>query len=158
MDEKTEISELKWALERQIGWIQSADTKLSVLVPLPTAMLGVLVATAHKMQEMNWSYLVLFVSSACLLIAALATSAYSVIPRTTGPDQSNIFFGKVSQGDASTFRSRIVGRTELDYLDDLAAQVHINAKIASEKHVLIRKATYLLCLSIGPWLGTLYGS
>jgi hypothetical protein len=158
MDDKTEIDEMKWALERQLGWIQSADTKLTILVPVPTAMLGISWVSAEKVSTMSWSLFLPLVAAVGLLGLSLVFSAFSVIPRTDGPASSNIFFGKIAQASAHEYRAMVGARTDADYLSDLAGQVHINAEIAAQKHGLIRKAMYCLFIAIAPWLATLYYS
>lgn len=156
MDDKSEIDEMKWALERQLGWIQSADTKLTILVPVPTAMLGISWVSAEKVSAMSWSLFLPLLAAVGLLGLSLVFSALSVIPRTDGPASSQIFFGKIAQATASEYRSLVGSRSEADYLGDLAGQVHINAEIAAQKHGLIRKAMYCLFVAIAPWLATLY--
>ena len=156
MEDQTEINEMKWALERQLGWIQAADTKMTILVPVPTAMLGVSWVSAEHVSAMSWSLTLPLVAAVVLLGLSLVFSALSVVPRTDGPSASSIFFGKIAQMAPPEYRAMISSRSPTDYLGDLAAQVHINAQIAARKHDLIRKAMYCLFLSIAPWLATLY--
>src|SRR5690349_5288788 len=130
MDDKAEIDEMKWALERQLGWIQSADTKLTILVPVPTAMLGISWLSAEKVSAMAWSSLLPMLAAFGLLGLSLVFSALSVVPRTNGPGSSNIFFGKIAHVTAPQYRSVVGSRSEADYLCDLIGQVHINAEIA----------------------------
>lgn len=147
---------MKWTLERQLGWIQSADTKLTILVPVPTAMLGFLSTYVERIPDMTWAVFIPFLLATCLLAAALFLAAMSMVPRTDGPASSGVFFGKIAQATAPEYRAMVGSRTEADYLGDLAGQVHINAEIAAQKHGLIRKAMYCLFIAIAPWLATLY--
>jgi hypothetical protein len=156
MNDRAEIEEMKWALERQLGWIQSADTKLTILVPVPTAMLGVLSTYVERIPDMTLTVLVPFLVATCLLAAALFLAAVSVVPRTDGPASSSVFLGKIAQMAAPQYRAMVTARSEADYLSDLSDQVHINAEIAAQKHGLIRKAMYCLFIAIAPWLATLY--
>ena len=67
-----------------------------------------------------------------VLIAKIEPSKKDSNP-TTGP--SMIFFGGILKvGDRTVYRNKFFAMTDREYLDDLIAEIYINAEIASQKY------------------------
>lgn len=79
------IAVLESELSRLLGWIQAAETKISLVLALSTAMLGVLAVLSPVCS--GWTLVpAIFASIATLLLVlSLIFSAVSSFPRTDGP-------------------------------------------------------------------------
>lgn len=149
---KDRLAEARWVFERQLGWISAAEVKVGVVVTIQIAMLaGLGAAFAAASKKSSWA---LGSCTACVLLAAVAIfcAAMAVIPRTGGPDQSLLFFGKVQDLNEPDYSHRFKTASDDDLLADWTAQIHRNAEIASAKHNWVGKAVMVSFMSALPWL------
>lgn len=147
-----EDQKLKWVLERQLAWISSADAKLTVVGPIPLAMLAIsLAGFGEKIETINWMDAPLFVSTFLLLLVMFYVAS-ALIPRLKGPENSNIFFGKISCQDEEMFLRAVLGESPKEHLEDLIGQIHVNAKIANYKHGCVGRAIIYLVFATPIWL------
>ena len=97
----------QWVLERNLGWIAAAETKVGVVVAIDTAMLGGLGAAFSSaevaVRTQYWAFL-LTMSAAMLLGVGLCFAAMAVLPCVSGPSKSLLFFARVGS------------RTDFDYI------------------------------------------
>lgn len=148
---------LEGSLARQLAWISAAESKISFIFAVDTAMLGVLAALAPKStagwttSSAVWASLALVALALCLGQLALAS-----FPRVGGPKGSLIFFGGIAQRDLSQFTEACRCMTDDSYVDDLCAQAHRNAEIADVKFGWIRRALLALYIAVLPWTATIY--
>lgn len=151
------VTQVRWVLERQIHWIASADSKLTIIGPLPLAMMTFsLIDLDTRLIVINWQDAPLLVSTACLFLSMLF-SALSLSSRLNGPSESNIYFKTIGERELSNFVNDVLKETEEQHLTDLAQQVHINAQIATEKHKNITRAILMLVIAVPFWLATVAG-
>lgn len=150
------ITILESELSRLIGWIQTAETKISLVLAISTAMLGALAVLSPVCS--GWTVLPAILASfaTLCLVLSLAFSAVSSFPRTDGPDGSLIYFGGISSLDLSTYSSSMISLTEDQYINDLTCQCHRNAQIAERKFTWVKRAIICLFLSSGPWALSLF--
>lgn len=139
-------------LARQLGWIAAADSKVSFIFTVATAMLGVLAAISPR-AGCAWSTasaVFALLAAACGLLALLFLS-FVTFPRTNGPRNSLIFFGEIAKDDPASFQDAISKLSYETYVADLTSQCFRNAEIAAHKFRWLRRAMVLLYLSILPW-------
>lgn len=150
------INTLEKILDRQLAWINRADARISLVLPLATAMLGAIAALAPE--PANWEVLPAILSSisATLIGLAIIFSSLACFPRTKGPKSSNIFFDGIAGREASQYKNRMCEISEEEYLDDICRQCHRNAQIAKSKFGWIQKALAALLISVIPWIITVY--
>jgi hypothetical protein len=150
------INTLEKILDRQLAWISRADTRISLVLPLATAMLGSLAALAPK--PTNWEILpaILASISAILIVLAMIFSSLACFPRVAGPKSSNIFFNGIAGRETGQYKKIMCEISEDDYLDDICRQCHRNAQIAKAKFEWIQKALASLLISVIPWILTVY--
>lgn len=150
------IDYLEKELLRLLAWIQAADTRIVFVLPLSTAMLGMLAALAPKIG--GWEILsVLMVSfSIIFLVISISCLAFATFPRTDGPKGSMIFFTGISSKNSQQFREEVESFTEDKYIQDLSDQCHINAIIAETKFTWIKRSLIFLFLSSPPWFISVY--
>lgn len=146
----------QWILDKQLGWIDAADSKVAVIVALDTAIFATLAtAYASAKSPVAWASLTSMATGALLFIA-LACAAMSLFPRTDGPKQSLLFFGTVASESRADYTAALVA-SPLDKLhDDIATQIHRNAEIAKVKHRWVRRSIGWSFLAAAPWAVAVY--
>lgn len=145
------LADTKWALERQLAWIASAEVKVGVVVSIQVAMLaGLGAAFAATTTKSAWA---IGSATMCALfgVVSLACAAMAVYPRVKGPD-SLFFFGKIASHTQVDYVDQFIKASDHALASDLAAQVHVNAKIALRKHEWVSKAMMVAFMSALPWL------
>jgi len=142
----------QWILDKNLTWIAAADSKVGFIVGVNTAMLGGLAAAVSKATHLTaWPTVFLLLATGAETVAILC-AATAVLPRVDGPKRSFVFFGKIAEFDRAEYQERIRRCSDSDLLDDIAAQIHRNAEIATHKHGLVRKALWWSFLSGLPWI------
>lgn len=150
LEEKISRSEIE--LQRLLDWVQASESRIALVLPLSTAMVGAIAVLAPSATK--WTVLgAVFTSIAIiLLLLSIAFSALSAFPRTSGPKGSLIFFGGITTRDLIQYRDALKSRTSDDYLDDLISQCHRNAQIAERKFSWAQRSMASLFLAALPWL------
>ena len=151
------VSFLEKNLARQISWISAADSKISFVFAIDTAMLGLLAAVSPKAAS-SWAVApAIFAAFAALCgLASLAFLSLASFPRTKGPKSSLIFFGGIARRDVDQFRKAACEMSTESHFDDLCVQCHRNAEIAKRKFVWVQRALVALYLSVAPWCLAIY--
>ncbi|MGB3835900.1 Pycsar system effector family protein [Castellaniella sp.] len=146
-----DIEQLQYILDKQLGWISAADSRLSLVLPLSTAMLGALAVYATKpsvwtlMAGIPAAFAIFFL---CISIIFCACAAF---PRIGGTKGSLLFFGGIVSRDISRFRASVKAAQKDDFHDDLIEQCHINAQIASTKFTWVKRAMASMLVAMLPW-------
>lgn len=150
------INTLEKILDRQLLWISRADARISLVLPLATAMLGVLAALAPR--PANWEIFsaILASISAILIVLSIIFASLACFPRAEGPKGSNIFFNGIAGREAGQYQKTMCEISEDEYLEDICCQCHRNAQIAKVKFEWIQKALASLLISMIPWIITVY--
>lgn len=152
MNIERKILLLQDSLSRLLGWISAAESRISMIFAIDTAMLGLLSVLVPTSSGWScWVMTISIITAMCLLISLLFL-VFSSFPRTKGPKRSLIYFGGISERDLDSFKQEIVQLSDDQYLTDLIAQCHKNAQIAQKKYRWIQRSMVALYLSIVPWL------
>ncbi len=151
-----QIDYLEKELARLLGWIQVADSRIALVLPLTTAMLGALSVLAPDIDK--WTMPSAITSSFALffLILGLAFCALASFPRVNGPKGSNIFFRGIDSRELDQYKQAVNDFSQEEYCDDLINQCHINSKIANTKFTWVRRAMVCMFLSFVPWAISIY--
>lgn len=148
----------QWVLERNLGWIATAETKVGVVVAINTAMLGGLGAAFSSaevaVRTQYWAFL-LTMAAAMLLGAGLFFAAMAVLPRVAGPSKSLLFFGQVGSRTDFDYISNFKSASVDELLEDWTAQIHRNAQIACAKFKWVRLGMLWSFLAILPWFAAI---
>lgn len=147
------IRTAQWILERQLGWIATADVKVGVIAAIQTAALGGLAAafSAAATQKTEWGLITSLAAGVCS-ISAMICVALALMPRTNGPEKSLLFFGCISRLTAPAFADQLRAATDAELLSDCADQIHRNAEIARDKHRWAQNALIWSFLGVVPWV------
>lgn len=139
-------------LGRLLQWVRAAESRIALVLPLATAMLGALAVLAPSCAK--WTVVGGMGASFALvlLLLSIAFSALASFPRTTGPKGSLIFFGGITTRDLSQYEDAVRSQVSDAYLTDLIRQCHRNAQIAERKYAWIQRSMACLFLAALPWL------
>jgi Family of unknown function (DUF5706) len=148
------LTTAQWVLERNLAWIAAADVKVGVIVAINTALLGGLAAafaSSDTAARVAWTYFFTLTAAGSAVIG-LFCSAMAVLPRTTGPKDSLLFFGPIAARDAAAYGEKFSKATEEELLADWTNQIHRNAEIARDKYTWVRRSMYWSFLAAAPWI------
>lgn len=156
-DEFGRITTAQWILERTLAWITAAEVKVGIIVAIDTAMLGGVGASYSTSDAAARTSLecLLVTVAATPLAAGLFCAAMAVLPRLSGPAKSLVFFGRIAETDEAGYVDQVKQFTSDKLLEDLAAQIHRNAEIASDKYAWVRASMWWSFLSVVPWFPTI---
>ena len=142
----------QWIFERQLAWIAAAEAKTAVVVAIDTAMLAAL-ATAFASADRPGAWaIVMSTMSVSGIAIGVACCAISLIPRTSGPPASLLFFGTIAKARADDYSHALETASDSSLLKDFSTQIHRNAEIAARKHLWIRRALGWSFFAALPWL------
>lgn len=150
------VDVLEKELPRLLEWVRAAESRLALVLPLSTAMLGALSVLAPAASRWPVSGAVTASFAAFFLVLSIIFAACASFPRTTGPKGSLIYFGCIVQKDLSQYSTAMRELTRDDYLDDLAKQCHRNAQIAERKYAWTRRSIACLFIGAAPWAVSLF--
>jgi hypothetical protein len=157
METHRKIDFMEQSLARLLQMNATADSKLSVIVAIDTTMLAIAAALTQRVASApGWVFASAAVAGVFLLLSLFSLS-FCALPRTSRTKSSLIFFGSIAANDTGTYARMVRDLTDDQYLDDLIAQCHRNAQIASAKYTWIQRAQGAWFVSILPWLLTVYG-
>jgi hypothetical protein len=148
----------QWILERQLGWIAAADTKVAAVITLDLAMIAALGALGGTEKLSVWSkpdnaWAVVFCMLALVpILLSLCYAAAALLPRPEGPQTSMLYFGRVAEVPRADYVVKLSAVTDVQLLGDFAEQVHRNAEIAKEKFKNVRLSMLLGFLAMPAWV------
>jgi hypothetical protein len=157
------------ALERNLAWIRTADTKVPAIFAIDAAMLGVLGIRLPRLDDFTALASGLWVAAAVSLAASVVMLALVAIPRRepiregapggdracAASDESIVFFGTAASLEEAVFVARLTTGEPGELVRDLACQAFRNAQIAKVKYRHLRLATQLLFIAFPFWLWAL---
>ena len=145
------ISRAELELERLLGWVRAAESRLALVLPLSTAMLGALAVLAPPVSKWTVAGGIAASFAAVLLLLSIAFAACASFPRTTGPKGSLIYFGGITAKELSQYKAAVKSMTPEEYFGDLINQCHRNAQIAGRKYTWVQRSMVCLFISALPW-------
>ncbi|EMS79881.1 Pycsar system effector family protein [Desulfotignum phosphitoxidans] len=150
-EETVLVSQADAELDRLLGWVRAAESRLALVLPLSTAMIGALAVLMPSAP--NWTVPGGSASAfaAFFLFLSIVFAACASFPRTTGPKGSLIYFGGIVSRDLSQYVEAVKSATQQTYLDDMLTQCHRNAQIAERKYTWIQRSMACLFLAALPW-------
>lgn len=145
------ISRAQSDLDRILAWVRAAESRLALVLPLSTAMLGTLAVLMPPAGA--WTVLGGIASSfaAFFLLLSIGLAACASFPRTTGPKGSLTYFGGIAAMDLPQYEESIKSRTPDADLADLISQCHRNAQIAERKYSWVQRSMACLFIAALPW-------
>ncbi len=147
---------LEKELSRLLAWIQAADSRASIILPIDTAMLGLMAALLPKYICISNQMLAFPILAMLLLLFSITCLVFSSFPRTDGPKNSIIFFNGIAKRNINEYESSVLNLTINEYESDLIQQCHINAEIADVKYQWVKRSMAGLFLATPFWIISIY--
>ena len=141
-------------LDRLLDWISRYDNRATLLFTLDTAMVGTLALRMNASVQNEYGALLLLTFT--LLGISILGTAFTIFPRLKSPTESLLYFGSIAKMEKKNFRDLFKTKTTTEYLDDLLAQCHINAKILDFKFKVFRISLIFTMVAIIFWSLSLY--
>ncbi len=154
--DRERVGFLEAELARLLEWGRAAESRLALVLPLSTAMLGALSVFAPAASKWTTLAAIGAAFAAFFLVLSIAFAALASFPRTTGPKGSLIYFGGIVQKELSQYDTAIKQLSINDYLEDLIKQCHRNAQIAERKYCWVQRSMGCLFLASLPWAIALF--
>lgn len=137
---KEKLAAAQWIFERQLGWIAAADVKVGVVVTIDLALMGGLAAAFTSAQCKPLAGEVFAAMAGIGLAVAVVCAAAATFPRLNGPKQSLLFFGRIAGKEEGEYLDDFMAASPVDLIKDWSRQIHVNARIAHNKHSWVRRA------------------
>ncbi len=154
-----QIDMLEKELERLLAWIGAAESRLAFIFSLATAMLGSIAFLIPDLAKSSRPYMATTALLALLmLVASISFAALATFPRTKGKGQSLVYFGSISSLRFDEYAKSALSLTEEEYVNDLIAQCHRNARIAAAKFAWIKWSMRCVFLASLPWSLSIYAA
>jgi len=150
------IDYLEKCLSRQLHWIQSADARIALILPVATAMLGALSILMPVAEKWCISSAIFSSFTIFFLVLSIIFTAIASFPRTNGPKGSLIYFSGINNKETSQYKQAITQLDEENYMNDLVSQCHVNAQIAHNKFTWVKRAMSCLFISSLPWAVSIF--
>ena len=151
MEQDEFVVHLRWVLERQLHWISAADVKAGGMIGVYMALAAIAASLLGSANPSAYAKL-LFLLAACALLPALSFAVSVFFPRDQAMRRSFIFFGEIAALELSQFMTATRKLSKESVSEDLLAQIHINATIATCKHKHAKKSIVFGAVSLALWL------
>lgn len=138
-------------LERLLSWVKAAESRLALVLPVSTAMLGALAVLVPPPSKWTMAGGIAAAFAVFFLLLSIAFAACASFPRTSGPKGSLLFFGGIAAKGLDQYKAAVRSITSDEYLDDLLTQCHRNAQIAERKYAWVQRSMACLFLAALPW-------
>ena len=152
------IDLLEKELDRLLKWIAAAESRLTFIFSLSTAMLGTIALSATNVSHWSCIYATATISAIIFLGLSIAFSALATFPRTRGPKRSLIYFGSINLLTVEDYMESATSLTEEEYAGDLIDQCYRNANIATTKFAWVKRAMICIFGASIPWTIAIYGT
>jgi hypothetical protein len=151
-ENSSRLQTAQWVIERQLAWIVAADAKVAVVVAIDTAMIAALATAFTATKSATPWAIALSLAAVLFTVVATACAAISLLPRTSGPPSSLLYFGTVAKYSPADYIEAFSTASVDELLQDWALQIHRNAEIAARKHLLVRRAVCWSFAAALPWV------
>ena len=150
------VDHLEKSLSRQLHWIQSADARIALILPVATAMLGSISLLIPDPDKWCISSAIFSSFTVFFLVLSIIFTSIASFPRTNGPKGSLIYFSGIQNREISQYQQAINDLNEENYINDLLGQCYVNSQIAHTKFTWVKRAMSCLFLSSLPWAISVY--
>lgn len=148
----SKIERAERVLDRQLEWIKSVDSKVTIIAAIDVALLAIF-ADRIPASPSSWGMIVLLsVIGTGGLLASLVFCALASFPQLKSRSNSIVYFKTIASHSVAQFTKRFVGLSDAEFLDDLLEQVHRNAEIANSKFQKVKGAKISFMLGAVPWI------
>lgn len=150
-DEPLSVAQVEAVLDRLLGWVRAAESRLALVLPLSTAMLGTLAVLMPSVSDWTLAGGITSAFAAFFLLLSIVFAACASFPRTTGPPESLVYFGGIVTRDLRQYAEAVKSASQRTHLEDILVQCHRNAQIAHTKYAWVQRSMACLFLAAIPW-------
>jgi hypothetical protein len=147
---------LAWdRLQHVLASFDRVDTKLSVVLGVNIALLGVLTTQMESLKEISilgWAAIGIYAVLSAFSCLFLYRGSF---PQLHGGEGSLIYFAQIAKRAPATFATEFRGQTPEFLLEDVLEQLRNNAAIATAKYRYLCLAYRLMAWSLVPWVAAL---
>lgn len=144
--------DLAWdRLQHVLSFFDRVDTKLSVVLGVNVALLGLLTTQMETLKEVSilgWVAIGMYAVLSAFSFSFLYRGSF---PHLEGGDGSLIYFAQIAKRAPATFAAEFKAQTPEFLLADVLEQLRNNAAIATAKYRYLCLAYRLMALSLIPW-------
>jgi hypothetical protein len=152
---------LKETLERINGWIENADTKISILLGVEIIAFGWVLDRSDEIRRFfstleygKDDYLIILIGWFVLAVAASLWNGYRGLrPKLDLPPKmppSPFFYGTIAEFELEAYRGKLMELDEKQAFDEMVNQIWVNSKIARAKFEAARASIDAFFLAILP--------
>jgi hypothetical protein len=147
--EKVEL--LNSILDRNLSWIDAADTKGNLVFVITTAMLGVIAALVPFKKPWTIQAEVCSIITVLFLLSGLIFIILAAFPRMKKYKSSLVFFGGIAAHEEKEYVQKIIDISPDDLAADIAQQCHRTAEIVKVKYTCVKKAIICMFIALPFW-------
>lgn len=154
MDASARLAAAAAQLDRILGFFPRVETKLSLVLGVDAALLGLLAANVPGARQLAWH--MAFAVVPVLLIGESLRQVYlGSFPNLAGGQRSLIYFREVADRTEPAYLAEFGTLTDEALAQDLLSQTWRNACILREKFDHLKRAFQLTAWALLPWAVTL---
>ena len=166
-EEKNAILERsKYVYEQVNGWIENADSKVSVSCGIFTGVFGVVTFLSARISGKvinngHWPcvYRICFIGSLILLGVSILAYIFAINPNLGSGGEKDkarknqkkylIYYGDIASiKDPKDYKEQISNATDGDFLDELLDEIHYNSCICRRKMIYFKRSLWLSFASV----------
>jgi len=151
MDEAARLTAAQHQLELVLGFFGRVDSKLSVVLGIDLAMLGVVFARLSILENITWGVFLAGALFSVLLGYSFLQLFRGSFPVLDGGQTSLIYFRSIGKLRESDFLDRYHSLTPAQLADDYLEQTWRNSKILTIKFDCLKTAYVYMAWAALPW-------
>jgi hypothetical protein len=138
-------------LQLVLGFFERVDSKMSVVLGVDLAMLGLLFTEARSAKEIPYAGWLAITAFMILMVASLISLYRGSFPYLNGGHASLVYFRELQKMPESSFLDAYRTATPDSLADDYLGQTWRNAKILTLKFDRLKQAYVYMAWAIIPW-------
>lgn len=146
-NESNMLEHLRWILDKQIGWISSAETKATTFIAFNSATLTVL-GTLFELKSITKQFILLheyyFIAAALTTLCGVRALYFllkvfsPILKGGSRATHSFIFFKLITERLEEFYKKEASKQSYACLVEDISLQIFANARIAQIKHTFLQ--------------------
>jgi hypothetical protein len=145
MDLRQKNEMMRHCLQRQLGSIRAADSRIALIIGVNLALTGAILIKIPDIGPWPWDLTTAIpLLNIALFLASLISAFLAYRPRRIAGNRTRLWFDGIARLDQDEFVDLARNLSDEAYFEDLARQCHVNASIAAAKFSCISWAMHFL--------------
>lgn len=152
---KITTEKLEITLQNINDWIKAGDQKVSVFLALQGIILSIIIPNYLNTITLRFqTHMISFWNGFFIVLASLALgysvfeSINAIFPRIGNKSKSHLYFGNIRNIELKQYIKDMRKLSMGDYFDLLCEQIHVNSRIASNKHERFQRSIVFFLIGI----------